>query len=178
MSLPVAGGGGGTELSASPPSQESLRRLPWCTCVSASASQSRAQCRAREFCCKILVKILGCDSAVSCVFALEEWGAKVPAAMSGGLERYDRGPQLRLSVRGEAWPEASGIHYRFRATTPLVYLMEDFCRRVQQADSGAVDLYSNVRFLLASGREIRSAYTSTARRSPWRGTSPHGPASS
>ena len=47
-----------TELSASPPSQESLRRLPWCTCVSASASQSRAQscaqCRAREFCSKIL----------------------------------------------------------------------------------------------------------------------------
>ena len=25
-----------------------------CTCVSASARQSRAQCRAREFCCKIL----------------------------------------------------------------------------------------------------------------------------
>ena len=43
-----------TELSASPSSQESLRRLPWCTCVSASARQSRAQCRAREFCCKIL----------------------------------------------------------------------------------------------------------------------------
>ena len=37
------------------PPQELLRRLPWCTCVSASASQSRAQCRAREFCCKILV---------------------------------------------------------------------------------------------------------------------------
>ena len=36
-------------LSASPPSQESLRRLPWCTCVSASARQSRAQCCAREF---------------------------------------------------------------------------------------------------------------------------------
>ena len=51
MSLPVAGAGGCTELSASPPSQdqESLRRLPWCTCVSASAHQSRAQCRAREF---------------------------------------------------------------------------------------------------------------------------------
>ena len=32
----VAGVGGCTELSASPPSQESLRRLPWCTCVSAS----------------------------------------------------------------------------------------------------------------------------------------------
>jgi len=31
-----------------------LRRLPWCTCVSASARQSRAQCRAREFSCKIL----------------------------------------------------------------------------------------------------------------------------
>ena len=54
MSLPVAGVGGCTELSASPPSQESLRRLPWCTCVSASARQSRAQCCAREFCCKIL----------------------------------------------------------------------------------------------------------------------------
>ena len=26
----------------------------WCTCVSASASQSRAQCCARELCCKIL----------------------------------------------------------------------------------------------------------------------------
>ena len=48
MSLPVAGVGGCTELSASPPSQESLRRLPWCTCVSASARQSRAQCCARE----------------------------------------------------------------------------------------------------------------------------------
>ena len=34
---------------------ESLRRLPWCTCVSASARQSRAQCRARELCCKILM---------------------------------------------------------------------------------------------------------------------------
>jgi len=45
MSLPVAGVGGCTELSASPLSQESLRRLPWCTCVSASASQSRAQCK-------------------------------------------------------------------------------------------------------------------------------------
>ena len=55
MSLPVAGVGGCTELSASPLSQESLRRLPWCTCVSASASQSRAQCCAREFCCKILL---------------------------------------------------------------------------------------------------------------------------
>ena len=54
MSLPVAGAGGCTELSASPPSQESLRRLPWCTCVSASARQSRAQCCARELCCKIL----------------------------------------------------------------------------------------------------------------------------
>ena len=43
-----------TELSASPSSRESLRRLPWCTCVSASARQSRAQCSAREFCCKIL----------------------------------------------------------------------------------------------------------------------------
>ena len=43
-----------TELSASPSSLESLRRLPWCTCVSASARQSRAQCCAREFCCKIL----------------------------------------------------------------------------------------------------------------------------
>ena len=32
----------------------SLRRLPWCTCVSASARQSRAQCRAREFCGKLL----------------------------------------------------------------------------------------------------------------------------
>ena len=30
------------------PSQESLRRLPWCTCVSASARQSRAQCCARD----------------------------------------------------------------------------------------------------------------------------------
>ena len=30
------------------------RRLQWCTCVSASARQSRAQCCAREFCCKIL----------------------------------------------------------------------------------------------------------------------------
>ena len=28
--------------------------LFWCTCVSASARQSRAQCRAREFGCKIL----------------------------------------------------------------------------------------------------------------------------
>ena len=27
----------------------------WCTCASASARQSRAQCRAREFCCKILI---------------------------------------------------------------------------------------------------------------------------
>ena len=50
MSLPVAGVGGCTELSASPPSQESLRRLPWCTCVSASARQSRAS---GELCCKI-----------------------------------------------------------------------------------------------------------------------------
>merc|ERR1711924_295419 len=33
---------------------ESLRRLQWCTCVSASARQSRAQCCAREFFCKIL----------------------------------------------------------------------------------------------------------------------------
>ena len=57
MSLPVAGVGGCTELSASPPSQESLRRLPWCTCVSASARQSRAQCCARaQFCCKILLQ--------------------------------------------------------------------------------------------------------------------------
>ena len=55
MSLPVAGVGGCTELSASPPSQESLRRLPWCTCVSASARQSRAQCCATEFRCKILI---------------------------------------------------------------------------------------------------------------------------
>ena len=31
-----------TELSASPSSRESLGRLPWCTCVSASARQSRA----------------------------------------------------------------------------------------------------------------------------------------
>ena len=54
MSLPVAGVGGCTELSASPLSQEPLRRLPWCTCVSASASQSRAQSCARELCCKIL----------------------------------------------------------------------------------------------------------------------------
>ena len=38
---------------ASPPSRESLRRLLWCTCVSASARQSRAQCCAREL-CKIL----------------------------------------------------------------------------------------------------------------------------
>ena len=46
-----AGVGGCTELSASPPSQESLRRLQWCTGVSASARQSRAQC----WCpCKIL----------------------------------------------------------------------------------------------------------------------------
>ena len=55
MSLPVAGVGGCTELSASPPSQESLRRLPWCTCVRASARQSRAQCCAREFCCKFFL---------------------------------------------------------------------------------------------------------------------------
>ena len=34
-------------LSASPPSRESLRRLPLCTCVSASAHQFRAQRRAR-----------------------------------------------------------------------------------------------------------------------------------
>ena len=34
--LACGGVGGCTELSASPPSQESLRRLPWCTCVSAS----------------------------------------------------------------------------------------------------------------------------------------------
>ena len=61
MSLPVARVGGCTELSASPPSQESLRRLPWCTCVSASARQSRAQCCAREFCCKIL-KSLSLDA--------------------------------------------------------------------------------------------------------------------
>ena len=46
-----------TELSASPLSQESLRRLPWCTCVSASASQSRAQCCARELSSKILSNI-------------------------------------------------------------------------------------------------------------------------
>ncbi|EOD27759.1 hypothetical protein EMIHUDRAFT_204711 [Emiliania huxleyi CCMP1516] len=32
-----------TELSASPSSRESLRRLQWCACVSASARQSRAQ---------------------------------------------------------------------------------------------------------------------------------------
>ena len=51
----MAGVGGCTELSASPPSQESLRRLPWCTCVSASARQSRAQCCATEFCCRILL---------------------------------------------------------------------------------------------------------------------------
>ena len=31
-----------------------FRRLPWCTCVSASARQSRAQCCAREFGCEIL----------------------------------------------------------------------------------------------------------------------------
>ena len=49
---------GAKELSASPSSQESLRRLPWCTCVSASARQSRAQCCAREFCCKILFEHL------------------------------------------------------------------------------------------------------------------------
>ena len=30
------------------------RTFFWCTCVSASARQSRAQCCAREFCCKIL----------------------------------------------------------------------------------------------------------------------------
>ena len=44
MSLPAARAVECTELSASQPSsQESLRRLPWCTCVSASARQSRAQ---------------------------------------------------------------------------------------------------------------------------------------
>jgi len=38
-----------TELSASPSSQESLRRLPWCTCVSASgARHSRAQCKRKK----------------------------------------------------------------------------------------------------------------------------------
>ena len=31
------------------------RRLARCTCVSASARQSRAQCRARELCCTILM---------------------------------------------------------------------------------------------------------------------------
>ena len=36
------------KLSASPPSQESFRQLPWCTCVSASAQQSRAQCSAKK----------------------------------------------------------------------------------------------------------------------------------
>ena len=51
------GGGSDQEVlaaieAASPPSQESLRRLPWCTCVSASAHQSRAQCCARELCVK------------------------------------------------------------------------------------------------------------------------------
>ena len=56
MSLPAARAVECTELSASPSSQESLRRLPWCTCVSASARQSRAQCCAREFCCKILLR--------------------------------------------------------------------------------------------------------------------------
>ena len=58
MSLPAARAVECTELSASPSSQESLRRLPWCTCVSASARQSRAQCRAREFCCKILLLLI------------------------------------------------------------------------------------------------------------------------
>ena len=52
--------------SASPSSQESLRRLPWCTCVSASARQSRAQCCAREFCCKILFvgRVVGGDRRI------------------------------------------------------------------------------------------------------------------
>ena len=52
MSLPAARAVECTELGASPSSRESLRRLPWCTCVSASARQSRAQCCAREFCGK------------------------------------------------------------------------------------------------------------------------------
>ena len=41
-----------TELSALPPSRESLRRLPWCTC--ASARQSRAQ-GPRELCVKFFL---------------------------------------------------------------------------------------------------------------------------
>ena len=57
MSLPVAGAGGCTELSASPPSQESLRRLPWCTCASASARQSRAQCKKKEIISKPLLRL-------------------------------------------------------------------------------------------------------------------------
>ena len=43
VSLPTARAVECTELSASPSSPESLRRLQWCTCVSASARQSRAQ---------------------------------------------------------------------------------------------------------------------------------------
>ena len=47
-----------TGLSASPSSQESrLGGSRGCTCVSASARQSRAQCRAREFGCKILFSV-------------------------------------------------------------------------------------------------------------------------
>ena len=66
MSLPLAGVGGCTELSASPPSQESLRRLPWCTCVSASARQSRAQCCAREFICKFFITEEFCLNSLCC----------------------------------------------------------------------------------------------------------------
>ena len=39
------------------------RWLLWCTCVSASARQSRAQCCAREFGCKILFVLCGRRSA-------------------------------------------------------------------------------------------------------------------
>ena len=64
MSLPAARAVECTELSASPSSRESLRRLQWCTCVSASARQSRAQFCAREFCCKILSSDHGDPQAV------------------------------------------------------------------------------------------------------------------
>jgi len=67
--------------------------LSRCTCVSASARQSRAQCCAREFCCKILSFPIGPAMA----------GGGRPAARQGGLGRWSAMSERLSALSREIW---------------------------------------------------------------------------